>query len=101
MELPENHRKNCCKCREHGRTKHWKLDEYYYTDFAQPWGADKLCEGCIEKYTREKGWLDPEADEAQEHYDASQDPEHAGQKKEVWFMHNVIQLEPEQSFFLP
>ena len=35
----------------------------YYTDFVEPVGADKLCEGCIEEYAEEKGWQEVEDDE--------------------------------------
>jgi len=35
----------------------------YYTDFVEPMGADKLCEGCIEEYAEGKGWQEVEDDE--------------------------------------
>lgn len=56
-------RKACSSC---FKTDWWE-GELYFTDLVQPWGADKLCEGCME------GWL-------AERYGVEEDEE--GEEKE-------------------
>lgn len=51
-EVTGNHRKACTFC---GHSD-WMEGEMYFTDFLQPYGAEKLCENCIEM------WLDEHAE---------------------------------------
>lgn len=59
MQLQERHTKACSHC----SSMDWTNGEMYYTNFAEPYGADKLCEGCIEEYAEEQGWQEPDDDE--------------------------------------
>jgi hypothetical protein len=47
------HTKACGEC---GKTD-WEPGELYFTDFVNRWGAEKLCEECIE------GWLEEGVEE--------------------------------------
>lgn len=57
-----DHSKPCTLC----GNDDWELGAYYYTDFEEPQGADKLCEECIKPYAEENDWVDSEAEEEYE-----------------------------------
>ena len=55
-----HHRKKCsdCDCSFY--------EGYYYTDFAAPWGAEKLCQECMA--TKLGGYFEPSFDEESDDY---------------------------------
>lgn len=65
------HSKPCTSCGNND----WELGAYYYTDFENPLGADKLCEDCIESYAEENGWVDSEAEDEEEQEEEADEDE--------------------------
>lgn len=44
--MESTHRKNCTEC-NHAFASLGFGDEWYWTDFTSPWGAEKLCSDCM------------------------------------------------------
>ena len=58
MPVRGNHRKACTRCGK----RDWMHGDWYFTNQAVPWDADKLCEGCIEGWLFEQ-YLESDSDE--------------------------------------